>query len=183
MDRSLREAARLDEAAHLRARLRAGQLSPEALELAARLGHSPASEALGREASLPQRAAELAPLVGRLGRVPTVRAVLACCEALGLAEAKEPYTRGVVRKILAQVRAWLEDPSPRRLRALADLDADFLSWFQEGYWLAALLDSVTEPGYAERLVHVLETADQNLSSARALEALRGLVPELLRHPE
>lgn len=179
MDRPLREAARADPAAHLRARLRAGESDPAALELAAKLGHLAAAQALGQAPAQPQSATELAPLLAGLGREATVRAVLACSEALGLAEAREPYARSVVTKILAQVRAWLEDPSPRHLRALADLDADFLSWFQEGYWLAALLDCVTEPGYAERLTHVLETADQNLGPKEAVTALRPLAAWLV----
>jgi hypothetical protein len=182
VDRPLREASRADPVAHLRARLRVGEASEAALELAARLGHAPAARALGQAPEPPQRARDLAPLLEDLGREATVRAVLACSEALGLAEAREPYARSVAVKILSQIRAWLEEPSPRHLRALADLDADFLSWFEEGYWLAALLDCVTEPGYAARLEHVLETADQNLGEREACRALERLVPWLLTVP-
>lgn len=181
MDRPLRRAARGDPAAHLRARLRAGESSALALELAARLGHTPAAQALGHEPQTPQSATELAPLLASLGREAAVRALLACSEALDLEEAREPYARSVVNKILDQVRAWLDDPSPRNLRALADLDEDFLSWFVEGYWLAALLDCVTQPRFAQRLTHALETADQNLGPQRACAALSRLVPWLLQN--
>ena len=179
MDRPLRQAARADPSAHLRARLRAGELSAAALELAARLGHGPAAQALGHEPTPPETATELAPLLASLGREATVRALLVCSEALGVAAGREPYARSVATKILAQVRAWLGDPSPRHLRALADLDEDFLSWFVEGYWLAALLDCVTQPRYAERLVHGLETADKNLGPQESCAALRRLVPWLV----
>lgn len=182
MDEALRRSLRGERGPEvLRERVRAGELSRSALYLCARLGWEPACEALSERPPPAARALELSRDFAAAGRGACVRAALACARAARVAEDPEPYAREVAVRLLAQVEAWVADPSERHRAVVADLDTGFLTWFEGSYWLDALVACVSEEDVLGRLAHVLETADRNLG-ARALAALRDLAPALLAAP-
>ncbi|MCO5165752.1 MAG: hypothetical protein M9894_05215 [Planctomycetes bacterium] len=93
-----------EEAAALKARVAAGALPPERLEVAAWLGHEPAQVALGREVERPREA------LRRSGHEAGVRIMLAAARvtlARWGGEAPEPLTGA-----LGAVDAWLACPCP-----------------------------------------------------------------------
>ncbi|MGE0711374.1 MAG: hypothetical protein AB7N76_30385 [Planctomycetota bacterium] len=166
--------------AALRARLRAGELAADALEVAALLGHEAALAALDREhAAAAAHPRELAAPLARCGRRACARAVLACAEAVGALGPLNGFEQTTTDRVVGAIEEWLEEPSARRRLVLADQDHDFLAWVSNGYWLNSLVIVAIEPEFPQQTEHVLRTAAGNVGPERVRAALAAALPEAL----
>lgn len=115
LERRWRETgADADEAAWLKARLQAGELTRDGLGVAAALGHAAAAQALGEPPAAPPAA--LMDLLSALREWPEafVRAVVALAHAV---PAEGPISVDLHQAALAAAEAWLADPTPARRQA------------------------------------------------------------------
>ncbi len=142
------------EARLLRARLRAGALAPERLELAAWLGHAPAIEALGPEAPAGEHVplARWAAALDAEGRAVVVGARLEQI-ALDAPAALGELVEGM-RRALAH---WSRDPTPERLAAVQALAAEY----DGGRFVNAFMQQAnrTSPAYLGAAIQIGQLAD------------------------
>lgn len=131
-----------DEAAWLRARVQAGELTQSGLELAAFLGHAAASAALGVQGSdAPQTVEGWLTFEGR-GEEPLTRAVLASASLLlGRLDSTPPLFE-TLSEVVRAIEAWCLDPMAERAEEIS------AGYSQTKRLVDEHLGGYEEPGYA-----------------------------------
>lgn len=134
LERAWREAGDVaSEARWLRARLRAGELDPARVELAAGLGHPAAARVLDRTPGRPDLA-ELAAALAAGGREACVRAVvgLAWMQPVQAPPFEGPNDR--LLEVLDALDAWAAEPTPEREASAAAAGEAAAEAAQEGWY-------------------------------------------------